>query len=111
MKILNFNRIGATLIGTFILLSCSQQEKFTIKGNIANGEGHTLYLSHIGIQKSSYIDSAKLDKRGDFTFSNERPECYDFYRLQLDKKGRQITIAIDSTEIVTVNTDAASFIA
>lgn len=110
MKILNFNRIGATLIGAFMLLSCSQQEKFTIKGNIANGEGHTLYLSHIGIQKSSYIDSAKLDKRGDFTFSNERPECYDFYRLQLDKKGRQITIAIDSTEIVTVNTDAASFI-
>ena len=110
MKILNFNRIGAALTGAFIFASCSQQETFTIKGNIANGEGHTLYLSHIGTQKSNYIDSAKLGKSGDFKFSYERPECYDFYRLQLDKKGRQITIAIDSTETVTINSDAKSFI-
>ncbi|MBQ8450225.1 MAG: DUF4369 domain-containing protein [Bacteroidaceae bacterium] len=110
MKILNFNRIGAALMGAFIFASCSQQETFTIKGNIANGEGHTLYLSHIGTQKSNYIDSAKLGKSGDFKFSYERPECYDFYRLQLDKKGRQITIAIDSTETVTINSDAKSFI-
>ncbi len=110
MKILNFNRIGAALMGAFIFASCSQQETFTIKGNIANGEGHTLYLSHIGTQKSNYIDSTKLGKSGDFKFSYERPECYDFYRLQLDKKGRQITIAIDSTETVTINSDAKSFI-
>ena len=110
MKILNFNRIGSALMGAFIFASCSQQETFTIKGNIANGEGHTLYLSHIGTQKSNYIDSAKLGKSGDFKFSYERPECYDFYRLQLDKKGRQITIAIDSTETVTINSDAKSFI-
>lgn len=110
MKILNFNRIGAALMGAFIFASCSQQETFTIKGNIANGEGHTLYLSHIGTQKSNYIDSAKLGKSGDFKFSYERPECYDFYRLQLDKRGRQITIAIDSTETVTINSDAKSFI-
>ena len=110
MKILNFNRIVAALMGAFIFASCSQQETFTIKGNIANGEGHTLYLSHIGTQKSNYIDSAKLGKSGDFKFSYERPECYDFYRLQLDKKGRQITIAIDSTETVTINSDAKSFI-
>lgn len=110
MKILNFNRIGAALMGAFIFASCSQQETFTIKGNIANGEGHTLYLSHIGTQKSNYIDSAKLGKSGDFKFSHERPECYDFYRLQLDKRGRQITIAIDSTETVTINSDAKSFI-
>lgn len=110
MKILNFNRIGATLMGAFIFASCSQQETFTIKGNIANGEGHTLYLSHIGTQKSNYIDSAKLGKSGDFKFSYKRPECYDFYRLQLDKRGRQITIAIDSTETVTINSDAKSFI-
>lgn len=110
MKILNFNRIGAALMGAFIFASCSQQETFTIKGNIANGEGHTLYLSHIGTQKSNYIDSAKLGKSGDFKFSYERPECYDFYRLQLDKKGQQITIAIDSTETVTINSDAKSFI-
>lgn len=110
MKILNFNRIGAALMGAFIFASCSQQETFTIKGNIANGEGHTLYLSHIGTHKSNYIDSAKLGKSGDFKFSYERPECYDFYRLQLDKRGRQITIAIDSTETVTINSDAKSFI-
>lgn len=110
MKMLNFNRIGATLVGAFIFVSCSQQETFTIKGRVANGDGHTLYLSHIGTSRSEYIDSTKLGKSGEFSFSNPRPECYDFYRMQLDKKGRQITIAIDSTETVTVNTDAVSFI-
>lgn len=110
MKILTFNKIGAALMSAFIFTACSQQETFTIKGNISNGEGHTLYLSNIGTLGATYIDSVKLDKKGNFSFSKERPECYDFFRLQLDKKGRQITIAIDSTESVSVYTDAASFI-
>lgn len=109
MKILDFNEIGAVVMGAFIFASCSQQETFTIKGNVANSEGHTLYLSNINTLGATYIDSAKLDKKGNFSFSKKRPECYDFYRLQLDKKGRQITIAIDSTETVEVNTDAKSF--
>ncbi len=106
MNILKFNTIGLMLAGALIFTACVQEPTFTIKGNIANGEGHTLYLSNVGTVGAKYIDSVKLDKKGTFSFSKVRPECYDFYRLQLDKKGRQITIAIDSTETVTVRSDA-----
>lgn len=109
MNIFKFNTIGATILGLLIFTACANKPKFTIEGNIANGNGHTLYLSNVGTLGATYIDSVKLDKNGNFSFSKERPECYDFYRLQLDKKGRQITIAIDSVETVTVSTSASAF--
>ncbi len=110
MNILKFNTIGSLLIGAIIFTACNQEQTFTIKGNIKNADGQMLYLSNVSTVGAAYIDSTKLDKKGTFSFSKERPECYDFYRLQLDKRGRQITIAIDSTETVTVNSDAKSFI-
>ncbi|MBR3854673.1 MAG: AhpC/TSA family protein [Bacteroidaceae bacterium] len=110
MNILKFNTIGLMLAGALFFTACVQEPTFTIKGSIANGEGRTLYLSNVGTVGARYIDSVKLDKKGTFSFSKERPECYDFYRLQLDKKGRQITIAIDSTETVTVRSDARALI-
>lgn len=110
MNILKFNTIGLMLAGALVFTACVQEPTFTIKGNIANGKGRTLYLSNVGTVGTKYIDSVKLDEKGAFSFSKERPECYDFYRLQLDKKGRQITIAIDSTETVTLRSDARGFI-
>ena len=56
-----------------------------------------------------WLDSAKIGKEGTFQFNQPRPDSYDFYRLQLDKKGRSITIAIDSTECVTVTADGKNF--
>lgn len=95
------------LIGT--TTNCSHNETFTIKGTVSNGNGRMLYLSNIGITGNPILDSVKLKSKGNFEFTLPRPECYDFYRLQLDKKGRQITIAIDSTETVTIDTDANAF--
>ncbi len=95
------------LIGT--TTNCSHNETFTIKGTVSNGNGKMLYLSNIGITGNPILDSVKLKSKGNFEFTLPRPECYDFYRLQLDKKGRQITIAIDSTETVTIDTDANAF--
>lgn len=99
--------LAATIIST--IFSCDSKDNFTIKGSVAGGKGATIYLSNVGIQKTTVLDSIKLGSNGDFEFKQPRPECYDFYRLQLNRKGRQITIAIDSTETVTVNTDANNF--
>lgn len=96
-------------VTTAFLAGCDNQEKFTIKGNISNAKGKMLYLSNVGIRQNVFIDSTKLDSDGSFSFSHTRPDSYDFFRLQLDKKGRQITIAIDSTETVTVTSDATNF--
>lgn len=95
---------------TIVLLSsCEKGEKFTIRGNVQDADGKMLYLKDIGINGTSVVDSLRLDGTGDFKFSEERPECYGFYRLQLDGKGRQITVAIDSTETVTVTTSSNGF--
>ena len=91
------------------LVSCSEQEEFVIEGNIKGAKDKMLYLARVDMSGSSDVDSVKLGANGNFRFTGPRPECFDFYRLQLDKKGRKITIAIDSCETVTVNTTAGHF--
>ncbi len=68
-----------------------------------------LYLTHIGVNKSTRLDSVRLNNSGHFSFEQPRPECYDFYALQLQNGGRRITLAIDSTETVTVKSCAKNF--
>ena len=91
------------------LAACDNEQQFHIDGSISEAEGKTLYFEATALDGIRMLDSVKLDKKGYFCFSKERPECYDFYRLQLDKKGRQITIAIDSTETVGIHTVATAF--
>ena len=91
------------------LFSCTQEPHFTIEGKVKDADGKMLYFSHIGIGGTEKIDSIKLDREGGFSFNSPRPECYDFYALQLQGGGRRITIAIDSTEIVRITTYAQHF--
>ena len=100
--------VTAASIISFIF-SCDSHDTFTIKGEIEGGGGKMLYLSNVGLQNTKRVDSVKIGRDGQFEFKQPRPECYDFYRLQLDGKGRQITIAIDSTETVTVRSNATHF--
>ena len=81
---------------------------FTIKGKITNAKDEMLYLSNVGINKITVLDSVRLDEGGSFEFKQPRPESYDFYFLAIKGK-RPITVAIDSTETVTVSCDAEKF--
>ena len=81
-----------------LFAACDEAPKFTIKGSISEADGKSIYLSHVGIDKSTLIDSAKIKSDGKFEFRSTQPQSYDFYRLQLEKKGRAITVAVDSTE-------------
>lgn len=110
MKIFKFNTtLAAMALLACTILSCGHKETFTIQGTVENGKGNILYISNIGITKNTLLDSVKLKENGAFEFSFPRPECYDFYRLQLGKKGEQITISIDSTETVTITANANAF--
>lgn len=111
---MNRQRFGFTTAIKLSLLAilvtaCGNEEKFTIKGHVEGGEGKKIYLSNVGIIGNTLLDSVKIGRNGSFEFQQPRPECYDFYRLQLEKRGKQITIAIDSTECVTVTTTAEAF--
>ena len=98
MKILQNTLI---LTAMFTITSCTQDPMATIEGNITEAEGETLYLDHIGIERTTVVDSAHLKTDGAFRFRVSQPECFDFYRLRI---GREIAyISIDSTETLRVN--------
>ncbi|MBR6629051.1 MAG: AhpC/TSA family protein [Bacteroidaceae bacterium] len=89
------------LTAMFAITSCTQDPMATIEGNITEAEGETLYLDHIGIERTTVVDSAHLKTDGAFRFRVSQPECFDFYRLRI---GREIAyISIDSTETLRVN--------
>ena len=92
------------IIAVLAILTVACQPKvdrFTLNGQIAEANGKTLYLDHMGLDKVEVIDSVKLDAEGEFSFNPVAPgDCFDFYRLRID--GKVVNLVIDSTETVTV---------
>ena len=81
-------------------VSCTRNPMATIEGNIAEAAGKTLYLDHIGIERTTVADSVKLKEDGRFRFRIAQPECFDFYRLRIGKES--VFLSVDSTETLTV---------
>ena len=81
-------------------VSCTRNPMATIEGNITEAAGKTLYLDHIGIERTVVVDSAKLKEDGTFRFRVAQPECFDFYRLRIGKE--IVFLSVDSTETLTV---------
>lgn len=95
----------------FLFSACGEKQEspsFTVTGKISNAEGKTLYLSNIGFKKTTLLDSIKLGKDGIYKFTRPQPECYDFYFIALQGE-KPVAFAVDSTETVTINSDAADF--
>lgn len=81
---------------------------FTVTGKIENAIGKTIYLSNIGVKGNMILDSMTIKKEGTFTFHQPQPASYDFFFIAIDG-AKPIPFAIDSTETVTINTNAESF--
>ena len=94
-----------------LLSACNNRPacpSFTVTGKIDNGAGKTLYLSNIGIKGNIPLDSTTISNDGSYTFSQPQPASYDFFLIAL-KGERPIVFSIDSTETVTINSDAKDF--
>ena len=90
------------LISICTIVGCKQKgEQFTIQGTITEAQDTMLYLEHLTLSDGPVaIDSAKLDKAGDFMLHGPRPGNPEFYRLRI---GRQvINLSVDSTETLSV---------
>lgn len=90
----------ATVFGSLLLWGCKQNPQAVIEGNITEATGKTLYLDALNVDKLSVVDSVKLKDDGKFLFKVPKPECYDFYRLRVERE--MVNISIDSTETVRV---------
>ena len=94
-------KLSNILIFTALLsaMGCKQSPQATIEGHITEAADKMLYLDHIGVERTSVVDSTKLDKDGAFRFRVAQPECFDFYRLRI---GREVAyLSVDSTETLT----------
>jgi len=90
-----------------ILISCSNKNHFTVKGRIKDGNEKILYLENVTTSKAVLLDSVKLANNGLYTFKHERPKAPDFYRLRLNHQ--LINFAVDSCEVITINSDTLQF--
>jgi len=89
-----------SLVIIILLIGCQNKNSFTVEGNISSAKGEKLYIEHMGLLKTTSVDSVKLGKNGKFHFTIKRPEYPDFYRLRLNDK--LIIFAVDSTEKITI---------
>ena len=102
--------VATIFAGIAILFAaCSETPEFTIKGTVSGAVGKSIYLSHVGINKNTIVDSVKIKSDGSFEFNQPQPDSYDFYRLQLDKNGRAITVVVDSNECIALSIDGKEF--
>ena len=100
----------ATIV-LLMLSACNNKQTgpvFTVTGKIDNAAGKTLYLSNIGIKENIILDSTTIKEDGSYIFSQPQPASYDFFFIAL-KGEKPIVFAIDSTETITINSDAKDF--
>mgnify|MGYP003310068555 CR=1 FL=1 len=95
-------KLAIILIFTSLLCaaSCTQSPQATIEGHITEATDKILYLDYIGMNRVSVTDSTRLGKDGSFSFHVNQPECFDFYRLRIDKE--MVYLSVDSTETITL---------
>ncbi len=118
MRILNVKALFSILAASTLLLfvyacgksSTASEPQFTINGTVSNAAGKTIYLANESLAGTVILDSAKIGDDGKFSFSQPRPESFEFYVVGF-RNGTPAVVAIDSTETVTVNADASDFAA
>lgn len=88
------------LLLSALLVSCGKQPSFMIEGSLTDAGGKTMYLDELAISGTIVADSVVLPADGGFLFRHHAPEYSELYRLRCD--GRNIIVAIDSTETVVV---------
>ena len=104
MKKVVYFLLALVLVG---LGACDNEPKFKVQGEVKGAADKTLYLEASALEGIVLLDSVKLKGDGSFSFAEARPESPEFYRLRM---GNQvINFSVDSTETVTVKTDAGKF--
>lgn len=84
--------------GILSLASCNKA-KFHVEGNITDAKDSTLYFENMSLNGPVVVDSVKLSADGAFSFSDDRQQAPEFYRLRIGDE--VINLSIDSTETVT----------
>ncbi len=90
------NKALYIIIFPLVLLSCGKKNNFTISGQLEGGGGKMIYFNKLLLNSQLPVDSARLDKEGNFRFRG-RTSYPAFYLLKISPNDF-ITLLIDSTE-------------
>ena len=91
----------AVVLASGVIVSCKNNKTFTVKGNITQAEDSLLYIEAFQADGMLQLDSVKLSKDGDFSFSMDAPvDAPELYRLRVS--GQFLTFSVDSTEVITI---------
>ncbi len=82
------------------LIACTSQPTAEIKGTLAEAASEMLYIDHLGVNKTTIVDSLKVNKTGAFDITIPLTEYPDLYRLRFGKQ--QIVLALDSATQITI---------
>ena len=88
-----------SIIALLLLASCGKG-KFHVEGHITEAKDSVLYFENMSLDGPVVVDSVKLDADGAFSFSGDRPEAPDFYRLRI--ANGIINVSIDSIETISI---------
>ena len=86
-----------------LLASCGDAKKtgsFELTGTLTDTKGETIYLEKLTNPQPVLIDSAVIDDKGNFTFTNYTPKI-GFYRLKANQQNFAMLV-LDSTDKVNV---------
>jgi peroxiredoxin len=101
-------RIVNLLVLLSVLVSCKQKSKsqFEVEGTITNSNARMIYLEEIPLltMQRIVVDSAKLDKKGQFALHTKTSE-QTIYNLRLDNKMYPLASIVNDTTSITVNAE------
>lgn len=67
-------------VALLLFAGCKKENTFTIEGSIDNGAGKMMYIEELTPDGPHFLDSIKLDKRGNFTYKGKY-DYQTFYNL------------------------------
>ncbi|MEI6276324.1 MAG: TlpA disulfide reductase family protein [Prolixibacteraceae bacterium] len=94
------NRILALLAVVLLTVACGKKTNFTITGKIEGGAGKTIYLNQLQTTSQISVDSAKLDKSGEFKIKG-KVSGPSFFLLKISDNNFA-TLVLDSAENATL---------
>lgn len=90
-----------------ILCSCGKKTNFSVSGRIEGGAGKTIFFSKLLLNSEQLLDSAKLDREGNFKFKG-RTSSPAFFLLKISANNF-VTLLLDSTENSTITGSYTGF--
>jgi len=101
-------RIKYAVFLLFLLaVAACNRSNVSIKGSVEEGEGQTITLERLDVNRTTLVDSSTIGKGGQFTMTTNLEEPELFVLRYVD--GQIVNLLLSPGENITLTTDASSF--